>query len=168
MSRIRALTLGILVVLATVAVRFDAAAATYKIAGSFENGLITGSFDFDDDGAISNIAFVTTGDIEETYDAFGSYAPAPDGAGYTGFFYFYGPTFDLIMSAFIESPFDIASVTWDVTQYRPEGGTRYGSATLSPVGVVPVPAALPLAASAMAGLGGIGWLKRRRGMTAAA
>ena len=31
--------------------------------------------------------------------------------------------------------------------------------------VVPLPAALPLAASALAGLGGIGWLKRRR-MTA--
>ena len=40
-------------------------------------------------------------------------------------------------------------------------GGAYGGA-LTTIGVVPVPAALPLAASALAGLGGLGWLKRRR------
>ena len=47
-----------------------------------------------------------------------------------------------------------------------QGGTYAGG--LVTAALVPIPAALPLAATALVGLGGIGWLKRRQKTDAAA
>lgn len=168
---LKSLALSLLVASGLTAASHHADATTYKISGTFgDGGLLTGSLDFDD-GTLSNVDLTTTGSMGAHY-ADGYYVSDDDPmmGGFQGFYFNSGGYYLNILDISVNP--DFPSISWHVDEYI--NGTqsyRTGAASFASAAVVPLPAALPLAASAFAGLGGLGWLNRRRGpagMTAAA
>lgn len=156
------LALGLLVVLGVAVAGRDAMAApiqstTYQVNGQFKDGsLLTGSFDFDG----SNVSNVNIATSVHTYTTLDYSQPSiyrlstteTAGSGsYTLTLFFYNPLDDQ------SQPISFG------TESDGLFNRMLNSGSIGPVSVVtPIPAALPLAASALAGLGGLGLLKRRR------
>ena len=128
---------------------------TYTISGTVGGGLITGSLDFDN-GTVMNIDITTSGAVGNHYTS-GEYF---NFEGHQRFDFIDGDH-ELIMSTGSPS-LDLSLNDWYTEEYYTDV-SRFGTAAFATAGaVVPLPATLPLAASAFAGLGGLGWLNRRR------
>ena len=160
--RISSMAAGLVVALGLAAFTDAADAATMSIQGTFSDATtFSGTYDFDGT-TLSNVKIVTA---DHTFT--------------TGTWYYNGdiyemesveqaPTYSLIQFFFMQ-PLNVAqNIDAGTNSYTPDGvntvarSMTSGSISLAATVVTPIPAALPLAASALAGLGGLGWLKRRR------
>lgn len=156
-------------------------AMTYKVAGTFEDdAVLSGSFDFDlDTQLFSDVAVSVSGGSTDLLPSSSSYLHAryipedrwivfsdnlrfirlnmPDLLG------------DVAISlATFSAEYLLDASGEEAIAYRQLSGGGSVTPVLTNPSVVPLPAALPLAATALGGLGGLGWLKRRRGASAAA
>ena len=155
----RSLALGLLVALGLIASR-QAEATILDVSGKFDDGaLLTGSFDFDfstGETVSSNVSVggvllsVVHGSKIES-DAFSIWVLDKT---------FGQETRSAILSFAVAGP---PYAALPGSYYATQAGTfNLVSGSAAPASVVPIPAALPLAATALAGLGGLGWLKRRK------
>lgn len=160
--RMSSLAAGLLVALGLAASADLAEAATFKIQGTFgDSTTFSGTYDFDGT-TLSNVNIVTNYHTFTTADWY-----------YNGDIYEMSsveqnPTYSLFQFFFMQ-PLDVAqNIDAGTNSYTPDGintsarSVTSGSIAPAATVVTPIPAALPLAASALASLGGLGWLKRRR------
>ena len=164
MKMIRSLAIGLCLTAGFVAAGQHAEATTYQVATVFDDGgMMTGSFDYDS-GTLSNVDITTSGGNMAAHYTSGMYFSDSDPwSGDLQNFIFYSGSYGLNLLNLSNDP-NFAALSWSAAEYI-DGTSSYrsGGATFTAVSVVtPIPAALPLAASALAGLGGLGWLKRRR------
>ena len=164
MKMIRSLAIGLCLTAGFAVASQHAEATTYQISTTFDDGgLMTGSFDFDS-GTLSNIDITTSGGNMAAHYTNGIYFSNSD--PWTGdrqaFYLSSGSYYLSIFNPSVDP--DFPALNWLSEEYiNGTSSYRSGGATFTAASVVtPIPAALPLAASALAGLGGLGWLKRRR------
>jgi hypothetical protein len=165
MHTLKSIALGVLVALgmATAGPKAEATPVTptsYTVNGVFSDGaLLTGSFDFDG-SSLSNVNISTIGSPSYSYDYAVDY----------GYYYddYYIIDLDNGLSSMylmFVGPLDAASKSIaEGKEFYGESRRSITSGIIAPAATVvtPIPAALPLAASALAGLGSLGLLKRRR------
>ena len=147
--------------LMTMGLAVEAEAATYNVSGTTTSGgLVTGSVDYDG-SSFTNVDVTTTGKATKHFN---SMSIDYDGMMEVYTIYMGG---DTNFNGELSGPFTGSTINFtgviDLTvQGRVDWHYANGSFTLAAPIVTPIPAALPLAASALVGLGGLGWLKRRR------
>ena len=171
MTMIKALAVGVLAALGAAGIGCGAEASTYNLTGTFDNGgILTGSIDFENGAVLSGTAVTSGGMFSNTYNS-PKYFTYVYGSQYLINLQFRYGDYKLSLTQFVATlPQNEFNASWNMTEQLSSGfgpsPSRNGTATTSAASVVtPIPAALPLAASALAGLGGLGWLKRRRSAT---
>ena len=155
MDFVKSLAAGCLVALGVLVGSHQAEATVYAVSGTFEDGsILTGRYTQDSSGqAFSNI------DLKVNNDRFTTISEYAD-VGCCDVATFSNSISQLYLVIVGRSDIDTSSTYFNGSEiiYLSSGSVT----AVAPV-VTPIPAALPLAASALAGLGGLGWVKRRRG-----
>lgn len=170
MRILQSLAAGLILAIGITAASHRAAAATYNLNGMFFDGaLLTGSLDYDG-STFSNVHIVTTGPFGHTYTVIPRYEYSAGLDEWSLNFSDYRSDNErYVLGMYLEGALDDPGVKLydgreSTSQQRRELSTL--SITVASTVVTPIPAALPLAASALAGLGGLGILKRRRSLAA--
>lgn len=159
MTMFRSLAFGLAVALGLFA-SHQARATVLDVTGEFEDGaLLSGSFDFDfNTGQASN----SNVSIGNTLLPLIFWSTMSDDY----FLVILGDKneFTIGTALYFDRSSQPYNIIYEGSFYEGAGGDVHNisSGSATPASVVPLPAALPLAASALAGLGGLGWLKRRR------